>query len=252
MRSKIEALPDDHPYKPKCLFQLPRLFERLGNYTEERLLLIHTLELERQRGVDSLVACILRYLSRVNNRLGLYEEGIQQAKEALELYERIGNTTYQVRCLIHLVWLFFADKQFDAAENAASRAANLIPEQGEEFTVCKLHRVLGKIYSDDRKEKAIGHFNTALRIASPFNWKGTLFWVHLDLAGLYRDEGDLEDANTHIEQAKSHAGDDLFKLGSAMWAQARVWCLQLKFEDAKSETLGALEIYERCGAAKDA
>jgi tetratricopeptide (TPR) repeat protein len=93
--SKIEALPDDHPSKPKCLFELSRLFQQVGNHAEQKRLLTHTLELERQRGDDSQVAQTLRDLSDVNRLLGLYEEGIRQAKEALEIFERINDTIGQ-------------------------------------------------------------------------------------------------------------------------------------------------------------
>ena len=83
--SKIEALPEDHPSKPKCLSRLSALFHQMGNYVERKRLLTYTLELERQRGNDAEVAATLRYLSSVNRFLGLKEEGTRQAKEALEI-----------------------------------------------------------------------------------------------------------------------------------------------------------------------
>ena len=35
------------------------------------------------------VACILKGLSGVNGKLGLYKEGIQQAEEAVGVYKRV-------------------------------------------------------------------------------------------------------------------------------------------------------------------
>ena len=125
---KVEALPDDHRSKPKCLTELSQLFGRVGNYAERKRLLIHSLELERRPGNDSRVAETLLYLSDVNRLLNLYREGIQQAKESLEVFERIGDTGGQARCLTDLARLLFDDKQLDAAENAASRAIGLVPE----------------------------------------------------------------------------------------------------------------------------
>jgi hypothetical protein len=83
LRSKIEALTDDHPSEPKCLSHLSRLPGQVGNFAEQKQLLARTLELERRRGDDFKSACTLRRLSDVNQSLKLFEEGIQRAKEAL-------------------------------------------------------------------------------------------------------------------------------------------------------------------------
>ena len=247
--SKIEALPDDHPFKPKCLCELSRLFDEMGNYAEQKRLLTYTLELERQRGNDSAVAQTLKYLSSVNRQLLLREEGIQQAKEALEIYERINDTKERTQCLNKLAWLFLDDKQFDAAENAASRAIDLVTEKDQEYLVCAPHRVLGSVHrSKGEKEKAIHHFETALEIASPQNWGDVMFWTHLDLARLFHAEYEFYDANAHIERAKSHTADEPFKLGHAMYLQAAVWNRQRKYEDARLEALNALDIFEKLGA----
>jgi len=99
---KIEALPDDHPFKAGCLRDLSQLFHSVGNEVERKRLLTHTLELWRERGDDSQVAQTLRCLSAANRYMDLYEEGIQQAKEASEIFERLGRTVGQARCLIIL------------------------------------------------------------------------------------------------------------------------------------------------------
>jgi hypothetical protein len=53
---KFEGLPDDQPSKPKCLYQLSRLFRSVGNYVEYKRLLGHTLELWRGQG-DKFSGC---------------------------------------------------------------------------------------------------------------------------------------------------------------------------------------------------
>ena len=253
LRSKIEALPDGHHSKPKCLFELSRLFKQIGNHAERKQLLTHTLKLERQRGDNSRVAQALRFLSDVNRLLGLLEEGIQQAREALEILQRINDIIGQAICLNDLAWLLFDNKQLDDAENAASRAIDLVPENGQGYLVCQIHRVLGKIYhSKGEREKAIHHFKIVLGIASPPNWHDVLFWTHYALVLLFRDEGEFDDANAHTERAKLCAVDDTYKLGRAMHLQAGVWYRQRKLEEAKSEALHALEIYEQLGSTKDA
>ena len=250
---KIEGLSDDHSFKPHCLFDLARLFDRIGNQVECSRLLTRTLELWRERGSESMVAQVLRYFSDVNRQMGLREEGIEQAKEALAIYEKLGNTTFQAECLVNLAHLLQADKQLDAAEEAASRAINLIGEKGNQFLLCKSHRALGEIYrSKGETEKAISHFETALEIATPFNWQDVLFSIHYSLAMLFCDNGRLEDAQAHIELAKPHTTNNPYFLARVMHLQATVWRKQYKLEEARSEALRAADAFEKLGATGDA
>jgi tetratricopeptide (TPR) repeat protein len=248
--SKIEALPDHHRSKPKCLSGLSQLVGQVGNFTKQKLLLSRTLELERRWGDDSRVAQTLQHLSLANRLLHFNEEGIQQAKEASEIFERIGDTTGQARCLNELSYLFSNTPQLDAAEDAASRGIKLISEKYQGYLFCDFIQALGIVYRlKGEKAKAIHHFETVLRIASPPNWRDTLFWTHCDLAELFQDEGEFDDANVHLQQAKSHAVDDPYQLGRAMYMQACVWYQQRRLEEAKSEVSRAVEILERHGAA---
>ena len=253
LRSKIEALSDDHPSKPKCLLQLAQLFGDAGNFAERKRLISHVLELERRRRDDTRVVAALRGLSDSNRLLHLYGEGIQQAKEALEISERIGDAIGLAWCLKDLAYALFAGGQRDAAKNAASRAIDLIAEKDQEYLACALHRILGRIFdSEGDGNEAIHRFETALRIASPFDWHETLCWIHYEMAQLFDDGGESEDANTHIELAKSYAIDGTlsYELARAMELQARCWHRQLRLEDAKSEALRSLDIYEKLGDAE--
>ena len=250
---KIEALPDDHQSKPNSLVGLSHLFNALGDHAKRKQLLTHTLGLERQWGDEIWVAETLRELSGVNRMLSLYEEGISQAREASEIFERLGDPILQARCLYGLAFLLFDDKRLDAAEAEASRSIDLTPDKGEEHSVCKSHRLLGKIYrSKGEKEKAIYQFKTALGIASRFNWHDALFWNHYCLAELFRDEGEFDDAHAHVEQAKSHTGYNARRLGLVMQMHAKIWRRQGQLEVAKAEASRALEIYEELGATMDA
>jgi tetratricopeptide (TPR) repeat protein len=253
LRSRIEGLPDDHPHKPKCLYALSRLSQQIGNHGERKRLLVHALDLERRRGNDDQVALTSSLLADVNRLLGLRKEGIGQAREALEIYERTGDTIGQAESLTKLTWLLFEDSQLDAAENAASRAIDLVSGKGQEYLVTRLHRVLANVhYFKGRKEKAIHHFNTALEIASPRNWNDSLFWIHFDMAAVFLDEREYDEAHTQIERAKSYAVNDVYTQGRARKLQAEVWYCQHRFEEAKSGALHALEDYEKAGAARDA
>jgi len=248
---KIEGLRDDHPSKPECLVQLSRLFRLVGNGVEYKRLLVHALKLYRERGGDHWVSQVLRLLSDANLELGLYKEGIQQAEEAMEIDKRLGDVVGQARCLKNLAWLLYKDGQLDAAEKAALRAINLVPENGDQFPVSECHRILGTIYqSQGTREKAIHHFETALGIASSFSWHEQLFLTHSSLAELFLDDGRFDDASAHIEQAKSHTVDSAYNLGSTILLQARLWYRQRRFDEAKSEVLRAVEVFEKLGAAQ--
>ena len=249
---KIEGLPDDHCSKPQCLFELSQLFDSVGNQVECKRLLIHTLKLWRERGDNSQVARTLRFLSDVNRLLGLWEEGVEQAKEALEIYKRLDDVLGQAHSLHDLAWLLFSDGQLDAAEEATSRAIRLLSDKDEQFRVCECYRLLGNIcHSKGETEKAIDHLKTALAIAFPFNWRSQLFWIHYRLAELFFGKNRFDDAYAHVELAKLHAVNGLYFLGRAIRLQAEFWYKQRKLKKAKSEALRAVEVFEKLGATWD-
>ena len=252
LKPKIEGLPDGHRSKPECLLELSRLFETVGNWVECKRLLTHVLKLWRGRGDDRGVALVLRNLSNSNWQSGLIEEGIEQAKEASKIYERLGDAEGQARCLIKLAQLLREDTEFEAAEEAALHAINIFSKKGNQFRLCDSHQALGEIYrSKGETKKAIDHLEVVLKIAWPFNWHAQLFWAHYYLAALFRDQRGFDDANTHIERAKSHTASSAYNLGAAMEMQARIWYLQHRLEEARSETLRTIDVYEKVGATKE-
>ena len=249
---KIEELPEDHPSKAQCLGNLSWLFYSVGNLVECKRLLTYALKLWRERGDDDKVAHGLRDLSETNRLMRHLNEGIERAKEASEIFERLGNTASQAECLIALAWLLHDDGQLDAAEEAASRGINLLPEQGEQYQVCRGHRALGVIYSSKGDtEKATHHLKLTLEIASPLDLDYQQFWAHFALAELFHEQGRSDDAQVHIELAKSYAINDAYNLGRAMWLQARFWCNKPMLEKAKSEASHAVEVFKKLGAAQD-
>ena len=272
--SKIKDLPDRRPFKPRCLFKLSQLFESVGDYAEQQRLLAHALTLSRKLKDDSQMAQILRSLSGVNLMLGLNEEGMRQVRggleeekqqvneafeegrrqvnEALEMYERSGDMIGRTRCFHNLSWLLLCAGQLEAAKDAALRAVGSLPKNGEEYLLSRCHRVLGVVHdSMGDKESAIRHFKTALGIAPPFSWRGELFLVHYSLAKLFCAQDELDEATIHIEQAKFHTVDDAYDLGRTMEMQAWIWYQQDRPEEARSEALSVVEIYEKLGAVKD-
>ena len=144
-------------------------------------------------------------------------------EEALEIFERLGDVKGQTQCFNELVRLFWYQKRIDDAEKAGLRAVDLLSEKGQEPLVCGLHQILGRIYRYEREEqKAIHHFETALRLASTYNGRDEPFQIHCYLADLFRNKGEFDDANAHTERANSHAIDYAYKRGRAMQMQTKV------------------------------
>jgi len=248
---KIEKLRDDHPSKPRYLVKLSWLFNSVGNHMERKRLLSHALKLRREVGDVRQVARTLRFLSDANRLLGLYKEGIQQVREALEAFERLGDVVEQARCLSELGWLLYEDNQLDAAEEAVSRAIDL-PGKSKHFLVCRCHRILGDIYrSRGKRDKAIHHLETALGIAYFLKRDDQLAQINYSLAVLFSSEGRFDDAHVHLERAKSHVVNDAYQLGLAVELQAKCWYQQRRYHEAKSEALHAIDLFEKLGAAKD-
>jgi len=251
LKPKIEGLPDNHSSKPECLFELSRLLDLVGNQAESKRLLTCVLKLERERGNDHQVARTLKHLAEASYYVNPPGQGIQLVKEALGIGERLGDRVIQAQCLVVLAWLLDRNNRVDAAEEAAFRTIDLFPEKGEEYRVCQSHRILGEIYRHKgEKEKAIHHFEVALGIASPFDWHMEPFWIHYRLARLFYCEGRFDEAQTHVAHPKSYTVNSALNLGYAMEVQACVWYRQQKLEEARSEFLRAVDVYEKFGVAE--
>ena len=249
---KVEGLPDDHPSKPRCLFQLATLLRSVGKYAECKSFLTHTLKLGRKRGDDFEVVRALVALSDADRVLGLHKEGIQRAEEALEICEQLNDAFGLAHSFRALAWSLLYDNQLDAAEGAASRAIEFLPDEGDRSLVCECHDLLGDIYKlKGETEKAIAHFEVALDIASSFGWHDRQFWICYSLVYLFAQQSRFDDAQAHLERAKPHAAHSAYLLGCAARLQAELWHVRGRFEEAKSAALRAVDLYEKIGATKD-
>jgi tetratricopeptide (TPR) repeat protein len=148
--------------------------------------------------------------------------------------------------------LYHDDDQLDAAEEAASRAMDLFSEEGDQYWICGMHRLLGIICrSRGETEKAIHNFEVALGLASSSDSRNQLHRINMDLAKLYLREGRFDKAQDHVERAKSYAFGHSYHLADVAERQAELWYRQGRFEEARDEGLRAADAYERLGAAED-
>ena len=248
---KIEGLPNSHPFKPHCLIALSGLLYSTGNFMGEKRLLVHALNLWRERRNDRQVARTLESLAGTNMTLGLHKEGIVQVKEALEIDEWLNNTAEQVDSLLLLVLLLVKDGQVDAAEEAASRILYLSSGRPSQSQLCRYHHALGSIYdARGETEAAISHHEKALGIASSLNLRDEQISFLRRFVSMLLEKERFDDVQVHLEHLKSNGASDPFSLGLAAVIQACIWCQQDRFEEARSEVSHAIEVYERIGASE--
>ena len=246
--SRIEELPDDHPSKPRCLVQLARILNSLGNFSESKRLRTLTIKLWRERGNDHEVAKTLKSLASVNLELDHEAEGISQAEEALEIYEKLDDRVGQADSLHRLALLHVGDGHVDAAEEAASRISLVRPSQAQLYN---RHAILAQICScKGETEAAIGHFTKALGIASSLFSQDKQAYVLRCLSHLLVDENRFDDAEVYLKQLKLHAVNDPLHLGVVMAMQATVLYSQDQFEEARSELSRAIDLYEKIGVSE--
>ena len=249
---KIRGLPDGHPSKPRCLFQLSRSVDFVGNHAESKQLLTHTLKLWREWGNDRQVARTLSTLASVNRHLGLHKEGIPQVKEALEIYERLGDTAGRVESLQSLAMAFADSDQDDAAEEAASHAINLSSNGSGQSRACWHHHILSHICrSRGETEAAIGHLETALRISSSPNPQDEQIRILRCLVLQLIEGGRFEDARIHAERLEPYTVNDPLSLGLVVLTRVCVWYGQGRFEEVKSEVSRTIGVYEKMGVSVD-
>ena len=227
------------------------LFFSVGNNVEAKKLLACMLRIGREQGNDLEVAQALRYLAYTNHIMGLHEEGIPQVKESLEICEQLGDPVGKAHSLVIFGLLLYSVKQFTVAEEAELQAIDLLQGKGEGFIVSGCHHVLSMVYgSKGEKEKAINHAKAALKLASSFNSPNLMFWNYLMLATSSYQGGRFDDANVHIECARSYTVDSLYNQGHAMEMQAKTWYQQDRLEEAKLQALGAIDAFEKLGATQ--
>ena len=249
--TKVKALPDSHPFKALCLFELSRVLKSIGSDAERKVLLSHAVKLEKERSDSYRAALALMYLSDANLELGFYEEGIQQAREALDIIEPLGMPWMTAGSLNMLAWSLYRDGQVDDAEKAATRALNILPEKGQEFIACKSLRILGDIFlSREERERAIHHFEEALNIAPRFSWHNHVIWIHHSLALLFFEEGKFDQADSHIKRAELHAVGSVYFMGRTVLLRAWTLYRRGRWEEATSECSRALKVFKNLGATR--
>jgi tetratricopeptide (TPR) repeat protein len=232
---------------------LSSLLVAVGHRTESKRLLTHLLKLRRDQGDPYQVAKVLVSLSDVHRAIDLYQEAIEQAKEALEIFEQLNDTAQQAYCFSLLALCLLGNKQVDIAEETASHAITLLSQDSKPFLVYSCHWALGEICrAKGNIEKSVEHFEVALGIASSHDWQNESCIIHYFLGLLFVGKGRLDDASAHLEQAELYVVNNATNLARAMLLQADIFLYQHRNGEAKSQLLRAAETLENIGATEDA
>ena len=251
---KVEALPDDHQWKPIVMIHLAVLTQLAGNFVKCAQLFGRVVELPEgpRNSWDPSVTQLFQFLSSTPEPKRQHKEEIKWAKELLETCEQFSDGMEHGDVLMMLASLLMSDDQLDAAEEAVACAISVIPEEGNQHQICQCHIHLGDIYRYKRETgMAIDQYELAIRIASPFDWHDELSEAHLSLAHLFLPEKRLDEAQAHAERAKLSAVNNQRNLGRATMLLADVLFRRLRLEEAKSEALRAVDILEKVGAEGD-
>ena len=244
---KIEGLPDSHPVKLWCLVELSHTFGSVGQREEEKRLLGHILRLHQEQGDEHGIVHTLEELADSNEALRLYEEAIVNLKEALGIYEQLGDKVGQADTLQHLALLFVEVKQVNAAEEAASHAINLLPNEPGDSTHCEHHHILAHICeSRGESEEAISHFEKALGIPSSAEKQMKNLYC---FSRLLLDEEWLCYAQACLNQIKSCDTYDPHPPSGAEIRQAYILFVQGRFEEAKFQLLHIVGENEKVGGS---
>jgi hypothetical protein len=219
-------------------------FDRLEDQAECKRLVTHTLKLWRERGDDNEVARVLWRLSDL--LISDSGEGRESAEEALEIYERLGNTVGQALCLINLTRLFLERGQLDLGEEATS--ARSISSWGKANNTGSANLIeFSAGYIDSKgMSKAIHHLELALGIATPSDWHDGV-----TVLDSLRPRMPVSRAHAHLTTHKltsntqSHTRS-IAHITMALVAemQATVWYRQDRPEEAGREARRAAEIYD--------
>ena len=250
---KIEGLPDGHPRKPECLLALADVFISIGNHSESRRLFTCTLKLYGEWGYHLKVARILWYLANLSLVSNRCAEGIPQAKEASEIFERFNDTVGRVNCLQSLALLLAVDGQAGAAEEAASNAINLaFTDKPSPYNLCNHHHILGHIWlSRGGMEAAISHHEKAIRVASSLGLQEHQASILFCLVKLLLEEGRLDDAQVHLESLKLDTTNNVFRLCLTTVTRVCTWRRQGRFEEAESEVSRVFDLCQKVGVPVD-
>ena len=248
--TRIVELPDNHPSKPRCLFDLSRLHGTIFNHAESKRLLTYALKLWRERADNLWIAQTLKSLAHVNWQLDLVKEAILLAREIPEVFEGLDDTVEQANSLQYLALLLAEDNQLDAAEEAASRAIDLSSDEPTQSQICEHHHILSHTYrSRGEVEAAINHLQQAVEIAHSLDRQDRETSLLRCLVRLLLGEDRHDDAQVHLEHLKTHVAGDPYASGLIVLIQADIWCQQGRFEEAESEVSRIVSGNEKIGVS---
>jgi len=121
------------------------------------------LRLSREMKNDTFAAKCLNRIGILNFNAGDYEKAISNLYTALNIFERIGDSSRTVRCLQYLSMAYNEQGMYDKGEDFAKQSLNISRAIGDKSYVATGLANLGSIYyAQKHYDKALDYFQLAL------------------------------------------------------------------------------------------
>ena len=178
-----------------------------------------------------------------NRLLDLGQESIEQARETLGIFERLGDTAKQATCFIDLAWASYGDNEIGGQKKPHCVGSSSSRRTANNFGSAKVTVFLARWVPP----RAIQGMLFAIS-----RQPSDLFWIHYSIFNVFSKQNIFDPAHDHVGRAESYAADYAYRLGRAMEVRASFRFEQGMFEETRLEASRAVDADGIAGAARDA
>lgn len=145
------------------------------------------------------------------------EESLRNAKQALEIYERVQDQHGRAKSLYQLARAYYWLRDYSRAIEIAHQACQLAEELKDTALLAQILNVLGSAYSEMRKyERALEALNNALKFSSEARDLKTESDLLNDLAAIYWELSDFQNSLSLFHRALALSREIGDRLGTGM------------------------------------
>ena len=195
----------------------------LENIKKAQLLAIKTND-------SSKIADVLNSYGRILNAKNDFQEALKRHKEALMIFESIGDKRHILVSLTNMADVYVKSGDYKNAEIYFTKCFEY-KDRFEYYEHPNLYLKLGNMYQKTQKnEEAITAYKKSLELANARSFKDIIQKSNRGLAEVYKEMGQYQNAYTYLETANAY-GDTLFNDDKSK----RLAEAQYKFDVEKGE-----------------